>query len=186
MYLLLCYGSYFTDRFPHCIDDINDVQDKGILFIVPNQIVIVPHLNFSCNGWIININIRISIRDNGNEFPYIQIWRPSPPSQLYSLVDKVQIQSSHLNTEQSYIYASINNIRMHFQTRDVIGFYNPPNSGYELRRYGGAGDLVYHVFDGSDASQINFSSATLSSGKKPLIYFTLGELSQASGDILFH
>ena len=175
VYLLLCYGLYFTDELAYCIDNSNNLQDNGVPFINPNQTVIVPRLNFSCNGWIMNIKVRINLRDDGNDYPFIQIWRPSPHSQLYSLVDKVQMQSSHYNTEKIYIYADINDINMHFLTGDVIGFYNPPNSGYQLRRQKGAGYFVYHVFDGSEVSQINFPSDTHFDGRLPVIQFTIGE-----------
>ena len=163
-----------------CIDDVDNVQQSGNQGIVHNRTVIVPSLNFTCNGRITNIRVRI-LNDSatGNNFPYIQVWRPSSSSQLYSLTDQVQIQSSHLNTQLTYLEANIpltGNNRIQFQSGDVIGFYNPPDSGYEIRDITTPGYKLL-VFVGASTGSLDLSAAhAISTRQKPLIRFTVGEL----------
>ena len=161
-----------------CIDDVDDVQRIGSNQIPQNRLVIVPHLNFTCNGRITNIRIRISRDGTGDNFPSIQVWRLSPSSQLYNLVDEVQIQSSHLNTQLTYLETNIpltGNNRIQFQSGDVIGLYNPPDSRYDIRDITTPG-YVFYVFVGSTATSLDLDSAdTTRSRAQPLIQFTLGE-----------
>ena len=144
-----------------CIDIVDNVQQTPNSQIMADRTVIVPRLNFTCNGRITNIRVRIDnatelFPDNaGTNFPYIQVWRQSPTSQLnYSLVNKVQIQSDHLNTQLTYLEAIIQltgNNRIQFLSGDVIGFYHPPDSGYVTRDIQTPG-YVFYVFIGSNAS----------------------------------
>ncbi|XP_065904629.1 uncharacterized protein [Dysidea avara] len=158
-----------------CIDDVDNVQQTEDNFISPNRAVIVPHLSFTCNGEITNIRVRISTFSTGTNFPYIQVWRQSPTSQLYSLVDQVQIQSSHLNTQSANLEANISltgNNRIRFLSGDVIGFYNPSDSGYVI------GDIqtdgyMYYVFEGANTSSLDLNNGIMSSRRQPLIQFTL-------------
>ena len=98
-------------------------------------------------------------------------------SRLYSLVDQVQIQSSHLNTQSANLEANISltgNNRIRFLSGDVIGFYNPSDSGYVI------GDIqtdgyMYYVFEGPNTSSLDLNNGIMSSRRQPLIQFTLGE-----------
>ena len=166
-----------------CTDDVV-VQQAYNDVISPDRTVIVPRLNFTCNGRITSIGVGINIAteifpDNtGTNFPYIQVWRQSPTSQLYSLVDQVQIQSNDLNTQLTYLEANISltgNNRIQFLSGDVIGFYTPSDSGYVIRDIETAG-YVYYVFIGSNASSFNLNpDSTTSENRQSLIQFTLGE-----------
>ena len=177
--VICCYGFYSTvKQEDHCIDDIDDIQQSGNDVINPNRAVIVPHLQFSCNGRISNIKVGLNSISNGSDFPYVQIWRPSPPSQLYSLVDKVQIQSSHLDTQLTYLEANIpftTSSGMLFLSGDVIGFYNPLSSGYAIRD-AATDNYVFYKFIGSEPSQVDLNTGIAVSGRQPLIQLTLGEL----------
>ena len=145
-----------------------------------NRITIVPHLNFTCNGRITNIRVRINGDGTGDNFPYIQVWRLSsaPSTQLYNLIDEVQIQSSHLSTQLKYQEANIpltGNNRIQFQSGDVIGFYNPSDSRYEIRDIRTPG-YVFYTFIGSTATSLDLSNAdSTPMGRQSLIQFTLGK-----------
>ena len=161
-----------------CINDVDNVQQIGSDRISDNRIVIVPRLSFTCNGRITNIRVRIGSDGGGNNFPYVQVWRPSS-SQLYNLVDQVQIQSSHLNTQLTYREANIpltDNSIIQFQSGDVIGFYNPSDSLYEIR-FIKIPEYVFYVFVGSTATSLDLNNAdiTTTDGRKPLIQLTLSE-----------
>ena len=156
----------------------DDVQRRGSdTPLRNNRIVIVPRLNFTCNGRITNIRVRISSDGTGDNFPYVQVWRPSQPS-LYTRWDQVHIQSSHLKTNLTYPEANIpltGNNRIQFQPGDVIGFYNPSDSGYEIRDRPTSGYMFY-VFTGSTATSLDLSNVNPTPmERQPLIQFTLGE-----------
>ena len=143
-----------------CIDVVDNVQQTPDSQLIANRTVIVPRLNFTCNGRITNIRVRIdtpteipNYDNTGTNLPYIQVWRQSPTSQLnYSLVNQVQIQSRHLNTQSTQANIPLTgNSRIQFLSGDVIGFYNPPDSGYVTRDMQTPGYVMY-VFIGSNAS----------------------------------
>jgi len=161
-----------------CINDVDDVQRIGSDHISNNRIVLVPLLSFTCNGRITNIRVRISSDGTGNNFPYMQVWRPSSSSQVYNLVDEVQIQSSHIITQLTYQEANIpltGNNRIHFQSGDVIGFYNPSDSRYVIRDTTTT-EYVFYVFIGSTATSLDLNNADRTSmGRQPLIQFAVSE-----------
>jgi len=175
---------WFTVQQSGCIDYVDNVQQRGDSnFLSPDTTIIIPHLKFTCSGSITNIRIRIESMNRGSDFPFIQIWRPSPPSELYSLVDKVQIQSSYLSTRLTYLEANIpltGSRQMHFLSGDVIGFYNPPNSGYYLRD-ATTKSYVYYAFNEADATEFDLNAGMTSSRQLPLIKFTLGEYDDSTG-----
>ncbi|XP_065904304.1 receptor-type tyrosine-protein phosphatase delta-like isoform X2 [Dysidea avara] len=158
-----------------CIDVVGDIQQARDEIISPDRTVIVPRLNFTCNGRITNIRVRVETR-TGTNFPSIQVWRLTPTPELYSLVDQVQIQSSHINNQlanQEAIISLTGNNRIQFLSGDVIGFYNPPNSRYVFEDIETPG-YVYYVFVGSSASSLNLLDTSLTPDlRHPLIQFTL-------------
>ena len=179
-----CYGLHSTGG-QTCIDVVDDVQQAFNDVISPDRTVIVPRLNFTCNGRIANIRVGINIatevlmnHDNtGTNFPYIQVWRQPPTSQLYSLVDSIQIQSNHLNTQLANLEAVIpliGNKTIQFLSGDVIGFYNPPDSGYVIRDIRTPG-YVFYIFEQSNASSLNLSTGITRSERQPSIQFNIGE-----------
>jgi len=160
-----------------CINDVDNVQQVGNSPIFPDKTVIVPRLKFTCNGRIANIRVGINDITAGTNFPYIQVWRQLSASQNYILVDGVQIQSNHLNTRLTYLEAIISltgDNRIQFLSGDVIGFYNPPDSGYIIRDVATTG-YAYHVFPGSIASSFDFNNFSFTNNGQPLIQFTLGK-----------
>ncbi|XP_065904644.1 receptor-type tyrosine-protein phosphatase S-like isoform X2 [Dysidea avara] len=159
-----------------CIDVVDNVQQNGNEIISPGRTVIVPRLNFTCNGEITNIRVRVSNRTSGTNFPYIQLWRESSTPQLYNLVGQVQIQSSHISStglthqEANIVLTSID--RIQFLSGDVIGFYNPSDTGYVIDDIQTDG-YVYYVFVGSSASSQNLNNGFTSNRRQPLIQFTI-------------
>ena len=164
-----------------CIDDVDNLQQVGNGIISPDRTVIVPRLNFTCNGRITNIRVGLDRANNGANFPYVQVRRPLPGASLlfYVLVDNVQIRSSHLtqfnmSTFQEAMISLTGDNRAQFLSGDVIGFYNPPDSGYVIRDIATTG-YVYYVFVGLNASIITLNTDVVSDRRQPLIQFTLGE-----------
>ena len=161
-----------------CIDVVDNVQQTGDDQISIGRTVIVPRLNFTCSGRITNIRVRILSDGDGTNFPSIQVWRQSSTPQLYNLINVVQIESSHLNNQLTHLEAIISltgDNRIQFLSGDVIGFYNPSDSGYVTRDIMTLGYVMY-VFLGSDDSSLNLNNANFSpDGRQQLIQFTLGK-----------
>jgi len=60
--------------------DLVDIQQNGDDELGRSRFGIVPALNFTCSGRISRIIARVR-RDNNmdrNDYPYFQVWRPSP------------------------------------------------------------------------------------------------------------
>ena len=178
--MFIYYYSFHSIVGQTCIDDVDNVQQIGDNFISPNRTVIVPRLNFSCNGRITNIRVRLFDHANdGANFPYVQVWRRQPlTSQSYNLVDEVQIQMDHFNIELNFLIANISlagDNRIQFLFGDVIGFYSPPDTRYIIQDKSTMG-YIFYVFVGSNASSLDLSSATVTpTNRQSLIQFTLGE-----------
>ena len=84
-------------RWQTCIGDVDDRQQIGSDEIGDHRIVIVPHLNFTCNGRVTNIRVGITSNGNGNASTYVEIWRPLPGLLFYSLVTSVEILPRHIS-----------------------------------------------------------------------------------------
>ena len=181
MLIVIHYYDFHLIAGQTCIDDVNNVQQVGNDIISPDRTVIVPRLNFTCNGRITNIRVGLNRTNDGANFPYVQVRRPLPSASLlfYGLVNNVQIQSSHLtqfnmSTFQEATILLTGHNRIQFLSGDVIGFYSPPDSGYVIRDIATTG-YVYYIFEGSNASVFTLGSGVMSNRRQPLIQFTLGE-----------
>ena len=144
-----------------------------------NRIAIVPRQSFTCDGRLTNIRVRLLRDTKFNNYPYIQIWRPSSPfSVTYTKIGEVEIQESHV-TRLEYLEARIpltGNNRIPVQAGDIVGFYHPVESRYQVRTIETNGYVVY-FFEGSNAiTSLSSNSALSSTGRRqPLIQFTVGE-----------
>ena len=162
-----------------CIDDVDDVQQIGSDEFGDDRIILVPHLNFACNGRVTNIRVQITSNGNGTASTYVDIWRPSPGSQLYSLVTYVEILPRHIsqppgaNILEANISLNGSN-RMLFQSGDVIAFYLSHNSRYRIQTITTTGYLLY-VFSTSSNIPLNLTDAYTVSARQPIIQFTLGK-----------
>ena len=166
-----------------CIDHVDDIQQIGSDEIGEDRIVVVPHLSFTCNGRISNIRVRITSHGNGNDNPYIDIWRPSPGLQVYNFVNYVQILSHHTSQPQgaNILEANISlngSDRIEFQSGDVIAFYIPRSSLFRIQATTRVGYMLY-VFSELPANlplSLNLTNANnIISARQPIIQFTLGK-----------
>ncbi|XP_065900911.1 uncharacterized protein [Dysidea avara] len=176
MIVLMCAVAYSGGQT--CIGDVDDRQQIGSDEIGDHRIVIVPHLNFTCNGRVTNIRVGITSNGNGNASTYVEIWRPLPGLLFYSLVTSVEILPRHIsqlpgaNILEANIFL-IGSNRTLFQSGDVIAFYLLRNSRYRIQVITTAGYMLY-VFNGSSAITLNLIDADIiSSARKPIIQFTL-------------
>ena len=166
-----------------CTESVN-IQQAGDNQIDRNGIGLVPRLNFSCNGRITHIRVRIwPHRDNNgiHILPYIQVWRPSSVPITYNKIYQVQVQESQTSRPEpeEFLEANVPLIgtdRIFVQSGDVVGFYHPPNFDRQVRTIPTHGYVLY-LFDGSNATMsLDFSTAMATDMRQPLIQFTIGKL----------
>ena len=162
-----------------CADRVT-IQQNGYDLVNRHEIVIIPRLNFTCDGRITNIRVRIVppfFLDISNEYPYIQVWRPST-QMVYDKIGEIQVQRSQLSRpfffEGNIPLTDSDSILV--QSGDVVGFYNPPGTDHYVRTIPTEGYVLYSFAGSIDTMSLNLSNATGSTGRhQPLIQFTFGK-----------
>ena len=160
-----------------CTDYV-DIQQNGNVVIGRNRLAIIPRLNFTCNGRITSITARLWRGIWGSDYPFFQVWQAaSVGSTMYNKINEVQLQSDDQLTVvndnvriATIILTDSNTIQV--QSGDVVGYYHPWNSRYQVITRGTYGYILYQ-FSGSS------ESVTLSSNRdnerQPVIQFTIGK-----------
>ena len=144
-----------------------------------NGLAIIPHLNFTCSGRITSITARMRV-NNGSNYPFFQVWRPvSVGSTIFNKVGEVPLQSDDELSEVSNFtqIATIvltDNNTMEVQSGDVVGYYHPPQSNYQVRALSTQGYRIYQ-FNGSFESVDLNNYVDIDDNQKPLIQFTIGK-----------
>ncbi|XP_065899211.1 uncharacterized protein [Dysidea avara] len=174
--LILIIGITYADG-QTCTDSVNVQQIGEDRLSTSGGVAIVPRLNFTCNGRILNIRVRVLPITSANILPYIQIWRPSS-SVTYDRVGQVQIQTTQITRPppEDWLEANIpltGSNRLQFQSGDVIGFYHPPDFSHEIRTTRTVG-YVLHQFVGRYASSLALGDANnIFDDRQPLIQFEI-------------
>ena len=158
-----------------CTDSVN-VEQLGNNQINLDRLAIIPRLNFTCNGRITRIRARIGINNQGQQYPFFQVWRAiSVDSTTYNKIGEVQLESDQVMTfigVANIILTGNNTIEV--QSGDVVGYYHPPQSRYRVRTIQTDGYILYE-FSGSHNS-VDLSNNDANNNKRqPLIQFTIGE-----------
>ena len=98
-----------------------------------NVQVIVPGMNFTCNGTIQSWIFGAEWHEDSinNSFPQLQIWRPIG-SGSYTKVGNTAITTSQ-NNSQLYQYRPSSPLV--FQTGDILGYYQPRVATSKLELY---------------------------------------------------
>ena len=163
-----------------CVQNVN-VQQIGTEFMTRNRLGIVPHLNFHCNARITRIRVRLLPDEQRNDYPYIQVWRPSSQDPtVYTKIGQVQVTKSHI-TQLKYLEANIpltGTNRILVKSGDVIGYYHPNDVAYRVRSIQTAGYVLYEFnnVDGSTATSVDLNNKYRQLAlRQPLIEFTIGK-----------
>ena len=160
-----------------CTDSVN-IQRSGFI-IGPNRLAIVPRFNFTCDGRITSIRARVFMSNDfrRNDYPSFQVWRPSSVgSTIYNKIGEVQLQSddqvtdSNNNRIANIILTDNNTIE--FQSGDVVGYYQPPDTRYEVAVTSDT-DYELNWFYGSPNS-VDLSEKDGMYIGQPLLQFTIG------------
>ena len=161
-----------------CVDYV-DVLQLGSA-IGSDRLAIIPRLNFTCSGRITSIRARMRVVNNGTNYPFFQVWRPaSVGSTIYNKVGEVQLQSDDLLSEVSdatqiaTLFLTGNNT-IAIQPDDVVGYYHPPQSRYQVRASLTDGYIIYEFGGSSQLVDLN-NHVDTDDNRRPLIQFTIGK-----------
>ena len=188
MMVLLCYvnlsGTYVKLAFvlmnnlliggQFCIDSVDIFQDN-INVMGHNRLIIIPRLNFTCNGRITSIAARVSFNNRDN-YPFVQVWRAASVGSVYNKIGEAQLLSRG-RPIPGYLVANITltgNNRIEVQSGDVVGYYHPHEARLRVRTIRTRGYILYQ-FSGSHESVDLNNSISNDDNQQPLIQFTIGK-----------
>jgi len=161
--------------------DITDIEYRGDNQLSYNRFAIFPRFNFNCNGRITNIRATVDDVNIRLGFLTIQVWRPSSPGSMkYNKINGARLQSydqvTSVRGRQEANISLYGENRIEFQSGDVIGYYHPPNSRYQVKDIQTRGYVMYR-FDGSPPpTSVNLNEAdAMLDNRQPLIQFTFGK-----------
>ena len=162
-----------------CIDTDNvNILESGTGMLATGAISIITSLDFTCNGIITSIRARVRCTggNNANNFPFIQVWRPSSDgSTVYNRVGEVELQvTSGNNGNQVVNIILMENDTMRFQSGDVVGYYDP-GARCQVRTATTAGYLLHHNQFSQSPDTIDLNNFDAITDEQPLIQFTTGK-----------
>ena len=174
MHILLIYlGGEF------CIDSV-DIQQTPENTLARGKLGIIPHLNFSCNGRIIGIRTKVKSSMMPENSLYIQVWRSSSTgSPVYNKIDEVQLKlDEQLINSNNFTIVNVSltgNDALEFQSGDVIGYYHPAQSRYQVTEIQTTGYVLYRFNGSSSLDSLNISqSERVLNSRQPLLQFIVG------------
>ena len=161
-----------------CVDEVN-VQQPGMFVFDDGIRVIVPRINFSCNGRITGYLISLERLSGGgrNELPIIQVYRPTIGS-LFNEKDHYTLNRDEITNMGDYYLANVsftNNDRIEFQSDDVIGYYIPDGSRYNVWNIETEGYTSYIDEDDRESFSINSETDSTEDNRQPLILVIFGK-----------
>ena len=178
--IVLMNNSLLGGQF--CTDSVN-VQQNGRDQIPRNRLAIIPRLNFTCNGRITGIRARVRFDNNEDrvDYPFFQVWRPlSTNPTVYNKTGEVHLSDDQVTMgNNNFLEANIiltGNNTIEFQSGDVVGYYHPPQSRYQVRTIRTSGYILYR-FDGPPPpTSVDINDADVDNNEgQPLIQFTIGK-----------
>ena len=162
-----------------CFESVSVHQRGSDRFSSPRQ-VIVPRANFTCNGRITSVSVSMNRVNSGTSDPYLEVWHPqSPGIGVFDKVGEIQLIDNvvaQVGTGSPYWNLNVSIIesdRIEFEVGDVIGYYQPPDSRYQMWTIRTSGYTAYDTPTPSNTSNL----VTLNINRvdrQPLILLTTG------------
>ena len=145
--------------------------------------MIVPRINFSCNGRITGYLISLERDASSGDYPIVQVWHPTS-STAYTRVDTecplTENDISRMRNELDEYYlgnvSCTGNNRIEFQSGDVIGHYHANAVRYRLWNIGTVGYTSYICDEVSPPNTFNINIADDSLTGQPLIQVLYGNI----------
>ncbi|XP_065903482.1 uncharacterized protein [Dysidea avara] len=167
-----------------CNDKVRVQQRGNNRFGSPRQ-VIVPRANFTCSGRITGITASLHRVYSDGTDPYFELWHPtSHDLGVFDKVDEVQLVESKViqighdpNDDFTYWVVNItlnDDDRIEFEAGDVIGYYHPARSRYNVWSITTSGYRGFANNFTTPLSTINLNTQYITgSNVQPLIQFTI-------------
>ena len=181
MYLSLYTYLHYHFLDSECCIECTNVQQRSDSHVSNHNLVISPHLRFSCNGRITSVRAGLNRLQNRNDFVTFQLWRPLLSGTI--IINKVgeiqlrsdnQVREGYNNFEATIILTSEE--RLEFQLGDVIGYYHPPQSRYQVLDVYAMGYKLYRFDEISPPNAIHIGEANrILNDRQPLLQFTFGK-----------
>lgn len=124
-----------------------DFNDRHMIF---------PHITFTCSGEVVQW-IVAGKWNNGNrqQYPELQIWRPSGGT-AYVKLNSTSLSPDEKENDDVYEYRA--DPPLPFQPGDVLGVWQPDDGDSRLQvRYDNAGDSVYY-YTGATGNSDSFDT----------------------------
>ena len=155
-----------------CTDYV-DIMQNADNVVGHNMLVIVPQLNFTCNGRITSIRARVAF-NRFSDFPFFQVWRvASVGSTVYNKISQVQLPRGVTSLANVATFNLTDNT-IEVQSGDVVGYYHPRESRYRVRDIQTDGYILYQ-FSGSHESVDLDNNIASNDNRQPMIQFTIGK-----------
>ena len=165
-------GQICTDTVDIQRDDDNEINRIGL--------VIIPRLNFTCNGRITNIMAKMRRRES-DSFPYFHIWHPvSLSSNIYNKTYELLLQSDNvIELTDTRVIISITltgDARIEVMSGDVVGFYHLLRRRNQILTIRTDGYEQYEFDVSSNVTSVDLSNYdAIDNQMQPLIQFTIGQ-----------
>ena len=118
-----------TEGFPSLFH-IDNVLKNTELDTKDKRQVLIPGINFTCNGTVTTWIIGAEWKGNTQAYTELQIWRMSSDSQ-YEKITGVSIMVGTMNGNEVYEQDS----PLAFQEGDILGYFQPKSGDSELDLY---------------------------------------------------
>lgn len=111
--------------------------------------------------------------DTKRSFPSIQVWRSCNPS--YCMTDNYTLSADDIKSEGELTNVSLRNNTMRFQQGDIIGYYIPIGSAYNIQNVHAMGNISYNVSTGNALDKFTINASITPSGMLPIIQVIYGK-----------
>ena len=112
-----------------------------------------------------------------SDYPYFQVWRAaSAGSTIYNKTREVQLSDDEVPGSGTYRTANIiltGNNSIEVQSGDVVGYYHPSQSRYQVRTIQTDGYIQYQFSESLES--VDLSIIMGKNKRQPLIQFTIGK-----------
>ena len=119
-----------------------------------------------------------------DDYPYFQVWRPSSADlMIYTNIGEVQLQESQVSQCNNNRYCNVviiltGNDTIEFQSGDVMGYYHPQQTIYQVTTIETSGYLLYRFNQPQHLCQrsVNLNDANQDNDERqPLIQFVISK-----------
>ena len=129
----------------NCVDMVN-IQQRGDDQLHPNNQVIIPMSNTSCNGRITGFMMSLSKRQKGTNYPRIEVWNPTSSPTEFKMGGMYTLAERDITRMTNYYFGNVSfaeNKTIKFENGSFIGIYLPPNPHYTVWSINSTGYSYY-------------------------------------------